>query len=139
MKLRIARDTISREGIVEAHSFKNAVKYTRYLTWLTFTRAFSRDVVEMYGPKRGEKFLPNRTYSRRVLVLHKNAGWSRQPSIARRLQGGQNFRSEGRRVRCPTPFIFRERGKVCRAALRNGSEERHLLFVISGVHFVVLR
>lgn len=57
-------------------------------------------------------------------------------AIDRRLQGGQNFRSEGRRVRCPTPFIFRERGKVCRAALRNGFEKRHLFFVISGVRVV---
>lgn len=72
-----------------------------------------------------------------VLVLHKNAGWP-QSSIA----GFQEDRTSDSKVdgsRCPTRFIFREKGKVCRAALRNGSGEVGcLFFVIYRVYILLL-
>lgn len=91
--------------------------------------------VEIYRPKR-EKFLPNGAHSRRVLVLHKNAGWSR---------GSHRSPAPGRTKllirRSTSPlsdsvYLSRKGKSVSRAALRNGFDERRLLFVISGVHFV---
>lgn len=87
----------------------------------------------MYGPKR-EKFPPNGACSRGMLILHKNAGWSRQPSLAgSREDKTSDPKVDESAVRLRLSFAREEK---C-VALRNGFEKRHLLFVISGVRVVM--
>ena len=86
-----------------------------------------------------EKSFCQTAYSRQVLVLHKNAGWCR--SSQHRSPAPGRTKLLIRRSTSPlSDFIYlsREGKSVSRATLRNGFEERHLLFVISGVYFVSL-
>lgn len=136
LKLRIARD-INK-------SLAKRVSYRHICLKIPSTPIILPDWLHVgleskcIRPKR-EKFPSNWAYSRRVLVLHKNAGWCR--SSQHRSPAPGRTKLPIRRSTSPlsdSVCLSWEGKSVSRATLRNGFEERHLLFVISGVYFVSL-
>lgn len=102
---------------------------------LTYACSFvARPIAERIGPPPRGFFVSNKSI-RAVLVLRKNAGWSRQPSIAGHDSSDPKVDESAVRVRV---YFSREGKSVSRTRLWKAASSRasSLLCTISGVHFV---